>query len=70
MKKVITITETKAKLSEIINAVQHNGEEVVITRNGKEVAIIIPADKISLIKEKDIEGLLCAKCQRYDRSNL
>ena len=39
MKKVITITETKAKLSEIINAVQHNGVEVVITKNGKEVAI-------------------------------
>ena len=60
MKNVVTITETKARLSEIISRVQYNGDEIIVTKNGKEVAVIIPAHKISNFKEKDADGLLSA----------
>ena len=45
--KTITVAETKAHLSEILNSLE-NGEEIIITRRGRPVAkltAITPAKK-------------------------
>jgi len=54
--KQYTITEAKAKFSEII-AKAAAGEEIIITRLGKEQARIVPP-----VKKKKLHGLLgCMK---------
>lgn len=50
----IRITEAKAHLSEVIDKVQHQHERIVITRNGKEVAVVMPVSDVKLF-EKLIE---------------
>jgi prevent-host-death family protein len=43
--KTIPLSEAKAKLSSIIDAVEGHDEEVVITRNGRAAAVLVsPGD--------------------------
>ena len=59
MSQTYTLTEAKAKLSEIISRVHFSKETFTITRKGKPVAVvqpIVPAGN----SEKE-EGLICAK---------
>ncbi len=61
MTRVISITEVKAKLSEIINRIIYNTEEVIITKKGKQIAALIPFEKYSRFPSEKGEGLICAK---------
>jgi len=61
MTRVISITEAKAKLSEIINRIIYNKEEVIITKKGKQIAALIPFEKYSRVPSEKGEGLICAK---------
>ena len=61
MKKVLPITKAKAKLSEIVNTIYYTKEEVVITKKGKKIAVIIPIEKYNSLKNGKEEGLICAK---------
>jgi prevent-host-death family protein len=45
MIRVVTITEAKAKFSELINWVIHNRQRVYICKRGKSVAVITPPDE-------------------------
>jgi prevent-host-death family protein len=40
----ISVKEARSKLSKLLNRVAQ-GEEIVITRRGKKVALLVPADK-------------------------
>jgi len=61
MINIVTLTEAKAKLSELINRVTIRKEKIAITRKGKPAAIILPVeDYKSLISQKR-QGLLQAK---------
>jgi len=43
--KTLSLSEAKMKLSALIDSLQNNDEEVVITRNGKPAAVLIsPAE--------------------------
>lgn len=62
MTRVISITEAKAKLSEIVNRIICNKEEVIITKKGKQIAALIPFEKYSrLFTSEKGEGLIRAK---------
>ena len=62
MPRDISITEAKAKLSEIINRIIYNTEEVIITKKGKQIAALIPFEKYNrLFTSEKSEGLICAK---------
>jgi len=54
----ITLTEAKAKFSELINRVIYNKEKIYISKKGKNVAALSPLDEIEDHKE---EGLILAR---------
>jgi prevent-host-death family protein len=45
MIRMVTITEAKAKFSELIDWVTHNRQRVYICKRGKNVAVITPPDE-------------------------
>jgi prevent-host-death family protein len=49
--------EAKTKLSELLDRVE-KGEEIVITRRGKEIARIVPASARAAGKKATVEDLL------------
>lgn len=61
MKDTITITEAKAKLSEIINRVIIRKERISITRKGKPAAILLPIEEYKNLRDRKKEGLIMAK---------
>ena len=43
--KVLPLSEVKTKLSELVDVVERRDEPIMITRNGKPVAIIVSKDE-------------------------
>ena len=58
MDNVFTLTEAKSRFSEIINRIIYRKEKIVVTKNGKKVAMVIPVDESVNI---GAEGLIQAK---------
>jgi len=58
MDNVFTLTEAKSRFSEIINRIIYRKERIVVTKNGKKVAMLIPVDENSLV---EAEGLIQAQ---------
>lgn len=61
IKKVVTLTEAKAKLSALINRVVVQKEKISITRKGKPTAIILPYEEYQKLCNQKKGGLLLAK---------
>jgi prevent-host-death family protein len=53
----ITLTEAKAKFSELINRIIYNKEKIYISKKGKNVAVLVPLEEVEQQKE---EGLILA----------
>jgi len=49
--KTLSLSEAKMKLSELVDKVQRMDEEVVITRNGRPVAVLISPDELESMRE-------------------
>lgn len=50
--------EAKEQFIDLINRVAHNRERVILTRRGKEIAVIIPFEDLKLLQEaQDKEDL-------------
>ncbi|RPI45127.1 MAG: type II toxin-antitoxin system Phd/YefM family antitoxin [Betaproteobacteria bacterium] len=49
--KTLSLSEAKAKLSGLIEDVERRDEEIVITRNGTPVAVLVSADEYDSWKE-------------------
>ncbi|MFH1980219.1 MAG: type II toxin-antitoxin system Phd/YefM family antitoxin [Pseudomonadota bacterium] len=47
----ISVSEAKMKLSALVTAVQETDEEVVITRNGRPVAVLVSPDEFESWRE-------------------
>jgi len=45
MRSVFTITEAKARLSELISRLIYRNEKIVLTKKGKKVAVIMPFEE-------------------------
>ena len=61
MKEVVTITEAKAKLSEIVNRICVLKEKISITRKGKPAVVLLPIEEYERLKNKEKKGLILAK---------
>jgi prevent-host-death family protein len=61
MREVVTLTEAKAKLSELITRVVIKKEKISITRKGKPAAIILPIEVYRNLCRKKNKGLIMAK---------
>ena len=56
MSKTLTLSEVKARLSELVATVEKTEEELVITRNGRPAAVLISAEEFESWKEtRDIQ---------------
>lgn len=49
MADVFSLTEARAKFSEIMNRVIYKNEKIILSRKGKKVAIILPFEDFSRI---------------------
>lgn len=56
----VTITEAKARLSELVGRLLYRSEKIFITRKGKRVAVILPMPMYEKLAERDPSGLLAA----------
>ena len=49
--KTVPLSEAKARLSSLLDAVQGHDEEIVITRNGRAAAVLVSPDDLESWKE-------------------
>lgn len=49
--KTVPLSEAKAKLSSLIDAVERRDEEIVITRNGRAAAVLVSPTDLESWKE-------------------
>ncbi len=61
MKEVMTVTEAKAKLSEIINRIIIRKDTIAITRKGKPAAVLLPIEEYENLHNNKKKGLIRAK---------
>ena len=47
----ISVSEAKMKLSAIVNSVKETDEEVVITKNGRPIAVLVSPDEFESWRE-------------------
>jgi len=60
MRNVYTITEAKARLSELVARLIHGRDTLVLTKKGREVAVIMPYEEYQELRKKD-RGLIQAR---------
>lgn len=51
MAKTVPFTEARARLSELLDELEARHEHVVITRNGRPVAVLVPAEEHEVLEE-------------------
>ena len=51
MAKMVPFTEARARLSELLDEIEKRHEHVVITRSGRPVAVLVPADEHEVLEE-------------------
>jgi prevent-host-death family protein len=49
--KTVPLSEAKAKLSSLLDAVEGHDEEIVITRNGRAAAVLVSPGDLESLKE-------------------
>lgn len=61
MKEIFTLTEAKARLSEIINRLIYRKSNIMVTRKGKRVAVIMPFETYQNLQKGQSQGLILAQ---------
>lgn len=51
MAKTVPLTEARARLSELLDELERQHEHVVITRNGRPVGVLVPAEEQEALEE-------------------
>ncbi len=51
MAKTLPISEVKTRLPELVSGVAEREEEIVVTRNGKPVAVLVNYDEYECLRE-------------------
>jgi prevent-host-death family protein len=49
--KTLSLSEVKATLNRLVDEVRERDEEIVITKNGRPVAVLLSADEVESWKE-------------------
>lgn len=61
MIETINITKAKARLSELISRLIYKKDNIVITKKGKRVAVIMPFERCEYLDKRKSGGLILAK---------
>jgi prevent-host-death family protein len=56
MAKTVTTTQARADLLELISEVMRDKQRIKITRRGKTVAALVPAEDLERIEGEDVES--------------
>lgn len=51
MTETFSLSEIKARLSEIVDRVEHEHDRVVLTRNGRPAAVLVSPDELEALEE-------------------
>lgn len=51
MARMVPFTEARAKLSELLDELEDRHEHIIITRNGRPVAVLVPAGEQEALEE-------------------
>jgi antitoxin YefM len=51
MARIVPFTEARARLSELLDELEARHEHVVITRNGRPAAVLVPAEEQEVLEE-------------------
>ena len=51
MARILALSEAKARLSQLVTDLEKEGEELVITRNGRPAAVLLSADEFESWQE-------------------
>jgi prevent-host-death family protein len=51
MSETLPLAEVKAKLSEMVDRVEHTHDRITVTRNGRPAAVIISPDELASLEE-------------------
>lgn len=51
MSKTLPLSEVKTKLSEVVDEIVTTHERVIVTRNGRPVAVVLSTDDLEAIEE-------------------
>ena len=54
MADVFSLTEARAKFSEIMNRVIYKNEKIILSRRGRNVAVILPFEDFSRIMDDEL----------------
>jgi prevent-host-death family protein len=60
MTEIMTITEAKARLSELVGRLIHRKDRIFITKKGKRVAVLLPIGTYESLAEKGAKTLSSA----------
>jgi prevent-host-death family protein len=47
----IATTKARADFADLVNRAAHKGERILLSRNGKSVAAIVPVEDVTLLEE-------------------
>ena len=56
----IPASKARAEFAELVSRAAHQGERILVSRNGKSVAAIVPAEDVALLEELEERGDLAA----------
>jgi prevent-host-death family protein len=51
MSETLPLAEVKAKLSEMVDRVQHTHDRITVTRNGRPAAVLISPDELASLED-------------------
>jgi prevent-host-death family protein len=51
MSETLPLAEVKAKLSEMVDRVEHTHDRITVTRNGRPAAVLISPDELASLEE-------------------
>lgn len=67
MKRTVTALDARRRLGELLESVYHGGDEVVIERAGKPMAVVIPAERYAAM-ERSRERMFAMMDRVHERN--
>ncbi len=65
----VGITEARSRIGKLVDKVQYRGETMVLTKNGKPAAAIIPYNRLGLLESKRKEAFAALDHIRQDAAS-
>jgi prevent-host-death family protein len=56
MAQEIPVTQARAEFADLVNRVVYGGERIVVTRHGKAIAALVPAEDLARLEQLDEAG--------------